>query len=1231
MSDNNENKNIEKDLIHSLAPKTLVKGTEEYEKIKPYLDRLDKSIRKDGINNIALSSGYGAGKSTILNTFLSEYTRSENVLRISLASFNSKQAIENTSTRTDTDPLKQSSKEEERLVEISVLQQIFYHVDPKEIPQSRFKRIVNYSIDENFESIVFGIIWVLSIVLLLKYNYLDKLNPNGWNTEKCIDVSAIIISVITFIGLLLNTHKLISFISNSKIKKLSIKGELELGDDTSNSIFNTHIDEIFYFFEATEYDVLIIEDLDRFNNIDVFSKLREINILLNNSKTIKRKITFIYAIGDALFDDKKDRVKFFEYIIPVIPFINANNASEQLKIMMNSTGIEMEKFSKGYIDNIALLMDDVDMRLLTNIFQEFLLYKEVLIRPNYDELLAVIIYKNLEPSDFSELLVKKGKLHSFLADKGSLISKILKEKDNRIKEKDNEIKTIDREQIENEKGLIAIYVSNILEKCVSIKRLYLNGSYLEIHELFTPEILNFLKTTKTITFENISGYSRTIDKSFKEIENEIDAKNSYDTRLQLIYKKSADEKNKLLNERDELIGEISIIKKYSIKNILSEFGDLDYVKNYTKEFTDLRIFYYLVMSGFLNEKYTEYITIFYGVNLSYNDNELKKDIRTKKKTKEFNYKLTTANYLADHLQEDDFNTSAVLNYNLLDYLCSIKNNKFHWFINRLALEKPTQLRTFLSGYLLDEERVFTDDFSFFIDAIFKRKPDLFDFICHEFRDDQKSLLRIFKLIVLYGDHQIFLKNSKHNYRSIIEKMNGEFVYLIVNTEGLDYTGKIRAILEQLKPTFTNLYDNNKLDTKEGLLAKNVLEYIYINNMYELNNSNLVLLTKLFESNIDENLDFISYTTLRDLNYFEQIKHIRDNIDVFVMNIVLNKENTDESDDTIIELLCEKTLSLENKKKICNKFKVKVLDVSVIEDEELLIYLMQERLIINRWDNIFNIYEREGDNISALIHYLNIIENASDLGRVLISNDKDENGKSLYSNIYIKILLLKELKIESIQELIKSKRWSYKDILLDELSEEKAVLLIKEKVVAFSVEIFESIQDFNKSLLPVYIDTYLSEISNSIDNLDIYNEDLEYILKSTDLSTDTKILFLEKIEDEINEDDTVLMDIANCFKDQDILKVPHILVDLILFDERVQIEKRLAYFNIKDSSSLSLDFIKRFLKVLGGDFNKLLDNKNPKFPNEPIYIEFFQILKDRIVGKVIPKGDILQVYAKQKFI
>lgn len=245
--------------------------------------------------------------------------------------------------------------------------------------------------------------WVSSSVLLIKYNYLDKINPTNWNINDRFDWFALLIFIIAFAGLGLFSKLIIKLFSNSKINKVNIKGELELGDNINKSVFNEHLEEILYFFERTKYNVVVIEDLDRFDNTDIFTKLREINILLNNSMLINREINFVYAVGDDLFQDKKERVKFFEYIIPVIPFINSSNADEQLKTLIAESGLEKNIFTKEFISDVTTFIDDIDMRLLTNIFHEFVIYRKTL-KPEFikknEELFAMITYKNIDPKDF---------------------------------------------------------------------------------------------------------------------------------------------------------------------------------------------------------------------------------------------------------------------------------------------------------------------------------------------------------------------------------------------------------------------------------------------------------------------------------------------------------------------------------------------------------------------------------------------------------------------------------------------------------------------------------------------------------------------------------------------------------------------------------------------------------------------------------------------------------------
>ena len=106
--------------------------------------------------------------------------------------------------------------------------------------------------------------------------------------------------------------------------------------------------------------------------------LRELNNLLNNDEAINHKpIVFVYAVRDDIFS-KEDRTKFFDFIIPVIPIVNATNSGEILLEKLDNAkkhGI-CHKISQGFVLDIAPFISD--MRIIQNIYNEFVVYKKTL-------------------------------------------------------------------------------------------------------------------------------------------------------------------------------------------------------------------------------------------------------------------------------------------------------------------------------------------------------------------------------------------------------------------------------------------------------------------------------------------------------------------------------------------------------------------------------------------------------------------------------------------------------------------------------------------------------------------------------------------------------------------------------------------------------------------------------------------------------------------------------------
>ena len=89
--------------------------------------------------------------------------------------------------------------------------------------------------------------------------------------------------------------------------------------------------------------------------------------------------------------------------------------------MIKESDLEENVFPREFLSDITTFIDDIDMRLLINIFHEFVIYRNVLkpdvLKGNESELFAMITYKNIDPEDFSKLNNKEGKLYKLINNK----------------------------------------------------------------------------------------------------------------------------------------------------------------------------------------------------------------------------------------------------------------------------------------------------------------------------------------------------------------------------------------------------------------------------------------------------------------------------------------------------------------------------------------------------------------------------------------------------------------------------------------------------------------------------------------------------------------------------------------------------------------------------------------------------------------------------------------------
>lgn len=171
-----------------------------------------------------------------------------------------------------------------------------------------------------------------------------------------------------------------------------------------------------------------MEQLRTVNKIaNDYNKLRFLNRISPNKLTsaeiinnLRRKtgsnypIRFFYLVKDDLFS-ADDRVKFFDYVIPILPFADSFNSGELITRKFEEANIRV---STDLISAVSSSFDSA--RLVFDLVNELLLYGSLLsinlktYNPTNDFLFAAVVYKILFPRDFALFQSSKGLLHSLM-------------------------------------------------------------------------------------------------------------------------------------------------------------------------------------------------------------------------------------------------------------------------------------------------------------------------------------------------------------------------------------------------------------------------------------------------------------------------------------------------------------------------------------------------------------------------------------------------------------------------------------------------------------------------------------------------------------------------------------------------------------------------------------------------------------------------------------------------
>lgn len=476
-------------------------------------NQIKYALENDKAKNLAILGKFGTGKSSLISSFFkhaqinNKKISEKEYVTVSLADFNylkenladnieddlagnSKSGKDNTSDTTDKNASNASSENRVdssnksnqlsgkssynnlEAVEKEIIRQLSYGKLSENVPisfLSKFKTRLS-------DSLVISLYLSSLLVLFLSSFFIKDEIVHLFNYAPGSTLTKLLVLTSITVGYVFIFFKFLS--PRLRFKHLSLSSlSISVEQRDSDNIIDAYLDEITFLFEQSKCKYVIFEDLDRGNNPEVFTHLRNLNIVLNNDircknknvvfwKKGQRRIVFIYLLRNDLLSPQ-DMVKFFDYTLSITPYAassniayyslkirdelyayykkieNDENSENELKttheIEVHDPADQQDKntkkssetkisnksdlFTEDALDNDFIISVSKFISDLRNVKQIFNDYQ--LLIGNFEflfddvksigkKIFSISILKNYYPSDYNQLLSNKGNLYELL-------------------------------------------------------------------------------------------------------------------------------------------------------------------------------------------------------------------------------------------------------------------------------------------------------------------------------------------------------------------------------------------------------------------------------------------------------------------------------------------------------------------------------------------------------------------------------------------------------------------------------------------------------------------------------------------------------------------------------------------------------------------------------------------------------------------------------------------------
>ena len=1089
--------NNEKSIYSDLVPIDSLDSKEES------LKALHWAISNAKVKNIALTGPYGAGKSSIIKSYLKQYPKCK-AISLSLATFDGRSwdKVQQLYDENKYEDAHNAEKEFEDELERGILKQLFYKVDAVKIPLSRYRKLHHVNLWKYITGILFLVMVIVSGIYLLFPD--EVVSVFTTYRDGIVSFREAIMRFIALMIALFGVGYVIRYIASKfTIKEISVGDIRAQGEEiSSDSVLNRNIDEMLYFFERTKYNVIFIEDLDRFNSTSIFIKLREINTILNQYDVIKKrgKITFVYAVRDDLFQEETERTKFFDFLIPVIPVINATNSGE---IMRNLLGIgEHREDDKEYPKHdvsqkfVTLVSPYIgDMRILISIVNEFWIYKKTIkesqdVSLNDENMLALMIYKNLCPRDFALLESETGDVKEAFRFKSEACKKMQEELNTKKTNLETEIIQLRQDIAKSIKEIKILILAELIRNRGIISQIKVSNNTFSYNQML-EDSFNFEKIRNgqlRVYYFPIStnDYSYKQNEVFTDIQNLTERMKElflkYDRQLKFCNKPVEDTKKEI----EKLDKAIAALRAKTVQQLLESNSPEDVLPENVRA-NNLLMF--MLRHGYINENYADYINYFRPGSITKEELNFILWIRDFKGENDFSFAIKHCANVTDRLYDYEFGQVEVLNYDLADYLISHECNsdKQQAFIEQLVNQSKTSVK-FIKAYIdrgVNKEQ--------FIRLLCHASP----LIWTEFMYDKQLSLekknQYFKLMI--GACDVYdIENNNVRYEDeedgiysdgVVKEYFEDQENILYELAGVHWE-KIKQVIDKLGIRF------NKLNMVG--LAQDIIDDIVKGRYFELNHSMMEALCKaLGDRDSDDKLFRCNYQWLCELNNEPLMEYVHDEFLGYVRVFIIGEESNTEEEREFVESILQRifvediTLCIEVIEKehlaYWNKLTDCLENFENKNKQEIWDCLLQNNRTDASWDNYLDYHAIFGLT-DMLLQYFD-----KNIDKIL----KSKGGESIRNEI-IKELITADLSDDAFEKLVLNCRIDEFTNKLSEFRESKLKILIQNHYFKFTPEKLLEIKNISRSLGTEYICENASAFLECVEQCNVDLTDIKRIIE-----------------------------------------------------------------------------------------------------------------------------------------